>query len=111
MLDDPAIVVEAEDVDSGPVPIPGPLLVAMQDDEIVLGDRPFEVHPFARIIPRHTLEVLDERFLAIGHFRVVLYVDVSGLLLDGLRWLTPVEHQVVEGHDGFLVILESVAHQ
>ena len=58
MLDDPALVVEAEDVDASPV------LVARS----------------------HALEVLDEGLLAVGYFRVVLGVDSSGVFFDGFSW-------------------------
>lgn len=44
MLDDPASVVEAEDVDAGPILIVGPLLVAVEHDEVPLRDPALEAN-------------------------------------------------------------------
>ena len=70
------LVVEAEDVDAGPVRLAGPLLVAVEDDVAPLGDRPLHVHALAGMLARHPLEELDERLLAVGDAGVVLDVDV-----------------------------------
>ena len=43
MLDDLAVVVQAEDVDPGPVAVTRPLLVAVENDVVALGDGPLEV--------------------------------------------------------------------
>ena len=69
----PALV-EAKDVDAGPVAVAGPVLIAVQHDEVALGNDPPELDPFARILTRHPLEVLDERRLAVGDHRIVLRV-------------------------------------
>lgn len=66
MLDDPAVVIEAEDVDAGPVPVAGPLLPAVENDVVSLGNHAFEVNPLAWILARQALELLDERVLAVG---------------------------------------------
>jgi hypothetical protein len=45
VLDDLALGVQPEDVDTGVVVITGPSLVAVQDDEVPLSDSPDEVDP------------------------------------------------------------------
>jgi hypothetical protein len=47
VLDDLAVAVEAEDVDSRVVLATGPALVAVQDDEVALGDRALELDALA----------------------------------------------------------------
>src|SRR5439155_12677943 len=42
VLDDPSIVVEADDVNAGPVPVAGPLLIAVDDDVVAFGDHRLE---------------------------------------------------------------------
>ena len=84
MLDDLAVVVEPEDVDAGVLVVAGPGLVAVQDDEVALGDHPLELDSLARVLRRHPLEVVDERLLAVADLRVVLDVLGTGVALDGL---------------------------
>ncbi len=84
----------------GVVLVAGPLLVAMQDDEVAFRDRALEVNALAGILPRHPLEVRDEGGLAVGDVRVVLDIVVARIAADGLRRLALVEHQVVERDDG-----------
>src|SRR4030095_2176395 len=43
VLDDLAVAVDAEDVDPGVVVVARPALVAVQDDEVCLGDGPLEL--------------------------------------------------------------------
>ena len=45
MLNDLARLVEAKDVDAGPVAIAGPVLVAVQHDEVTLGNDPPDFDP------------------------------------------------------------------
>ena len=69
---------------SHPVSVTGPLLVTMQHDKAVLRDHAPEMHALARILLGHPLEVRDERLLTIGHLWIVLGVDITDVLLDGL---------------------------
>ena len=39
----------------------------VKNNEVALAENPHEVHPFARVLPRHPLEIGDERRLAVGH--------------------------------------------
>jgi hypothetical protein len=104
MLDDLAVVIEAEDVDSGVVLIARPGLVAMEDDVFILRDRALERDSLARILPRHPLEVRDEGRRAIADPRVVLGVGGADIPLDRFARLRLVEHQVVERHRVPLVL-------
>src|SRR5439155_19851948 len=58
VLDDPSLVVEAEDVDARPIPVAGPLLIAVGDDVVALGDHAFELVLLAWVLASHSLEVL-----------------------------------------------------
>ena len=110
MLDDLAVLIETEDVDPSPVSITGPFLMAMQHDEVALGDDTLEVDALPGELPRHSLEVLDERVLAVGYFRVVLNVLFARVLLDGLGRTTLIEHQIVELSHHLLVSLCPITH-
>jgi hypothetical protein len=86
----------------------GHLLVAVQHDEVSLGDDALEGDVLARVVPGHALEVGDEALLAVGDVRVVL--GVAGTCVRGDRVGRPagVEHRLVEGDDGVLVALQRV---
>jgi hypothetical protein len=47
VLDDLAVLIQAKNIDPGPITFPWPLLVAVQDDEIPLSDSSFEFDPLA----------------------------------------------------------------
>jgi hypothetical protein len=106
VLDDLPALVEAEDVDAGPVAVPGPSLEAVQHDVGALGDRALDVHALVRVFPGHPGEELDEPGLAVGDAGVVLDVDVAHVPLDRLGGPALIEHQVIEGHRVPLVLLE-----
>ncbi len=84
VLDDPAVVVEAEDVDSGVVVVAGPTLVAVQHDQVAFGDGALELDVLAGVLRRHPVEAVDEGLLAIGDLGVVLAVLRPCVALDGL---------------------------
>src|SRR5216684_5000133 len=105
-----AVVVEAEDVDTGPVGIAGPCLVAVQHHVAPLGDDALELDMLARILGGHTYKVVDEGLLAVADVGVVLNVRVARVERDGLGGAALVEHQVVEGDDALLVPLEGDGH-
>jgi hypothetical protein len=89
---DLALIIEPEDVDSGPHMITGPILPTMKDHFVALGDHPFEFHTFAGIIASGFLEIRDEPFLAISDTRIVLDVLLSRIPLDCLPRTTLIEH-------------------
>ena len=60
MLDDPAVVGQAENVDAGVILVAGPVLEAMQDDVVSLGEDAFELDALAGVLARHAPEVVDE---------------------------------------------------
>jgi hypothetical protein len=91
-----AVVVEAKDVDPRIFMIAWPHLVTVEHDEIAFCDSSLEVNRFPWVFRVHPLEVLDERFLSISNFGIVLDVDVTGIFLDGFAGLALIEHQVVE---------------
>ena len=103
MLDNLSIGVQAKDVDAGPITIVRPVLVAVQNDEVLIGEYSAELHSFSGIRVSHPLEVVDERVLAIGDHRIVLSVRRSYVSSYRFAWLRVVEHQVVEcGDSGFV---------
>ncbi len=85
-----AVVLQAEDVDTGVVVIAGPDLVAVEHDEVALGDDPLELLALAWILARHAFEVVDEGLLRVPDVRVVLDADVAREPLDGLGGMAPV---------------------
>src|SRR5438874_5083423 len=58
VLDDLAGLIESKDVDAGPVPIVGPVLVAGEDHEITVREHASEFDPLTGVLARHPLEVL-----------------------------------------------------
>ena len=40
VFDDLAVIIETEDIDAGPVAVSWPLLIAVQDDELTIGQHP-----------------------------------------------------------------------
>ncbi len=83
MLDDFAVVIQPEDIDACPITIARPLLITMENDIAVLGNHPLEVNALAGVFLCHAHEIRDEGFLAIGHSRIVLNVDLTGVAGDG----------------------------
>jgi hypothetical protein len=49
MLHNLAAGIEPEDVDARPIPVPRPVLKAVEHDVVALGDHPLEFHPLARV--------------------------------------------------------------
>jgi hypothetical protein len=100
VLDDLALVIEPKDIDPRPIAIPGPLLVAVQHNEVFVGQYSPEFDAFARVLAGHTFEIFDERILSVGNDRVVLGVGGADVPSHCFGRLALVEHQVVEGDDG-----------
>lgn len=85
MLDNLALVVEAEIVHPSVFLESRPLLVAVKDDEVALGDGSFELHSLAWVLSDHPVEVVHERLFPVGNFGVVLgVVEQLDDLLAGL---------------------------
>ena len=105
VLDDPAIVIEPEDIDASPLAVAWPVLIAVQHNECAVREHPSKLDALAGIFLGHPGEVVNEGILAISHHRVVLRVGGTDESLDCLRWLGPVEHQVVEVGDLTFVAL------
>lgn len=61
MLDDLAVLIEAENIDARPVLITvrGPFLVAMENDTVSFRDGTLEVHAFAWVFRSHALESIN----------------------------------------------------
>jgi len=69
-----------------------PLLMAMQHHVVTISQDFLKANPFAGILAGHSLEVLDERILAISHLRIVLYVLSSYVPFNREAGIAPVEH-------------------
>ena len=88
-----------------------PFLMTVQDHEITFGNDAFEVHPFARIIPRHALEIRNKGLLAVGYLRVVLGVSCTGIVFHRLGRFALIKHQIIKSQDIVLVARKRfVAH-
>ena len=105
MLDDSAVLVESEDVDSGVVVISRPLLMTVENDMVSLRERPLEYDSLAGVFGGHPLEVVDESLLTIGNIWIVLDVFVPDESLYRFAWLALIKHQVVKGSRAFLVAI------
>lgn len=105
MFDDLPGRCEPEDVDAGVVMVARPMLQAMQDDKVALGDHTMDCHVLARPFTGHALEICDEPVDAVRHMRIVLDIDVADITLDRLAGATLVEHQFIEGDDVGLVAM------
>jgi hypothetical protein len=64
VLNDPARVIETEDVHPRILQVPRPDLVAVQDHMVTVGKRPLELDPLPGVVLRCPDEVIDERLLA-----------------------------------------------
>lgn len=71
----------------------GPVLEAMQNDQIALCNGPFDLDPLARPLPRHSLKIIYEADLAGCDMGVVLYVVITSISLDCLARFAVVEHE------------------
>ena len=59
-----------------------PLLVAAENDVVFFRDHALEFDALARILLRHPLEVIDERFLSVTDLGIVLDVGIANVQLD-----------------------------
>jgi hypothetical protein len=71
---------------------PGLLLVAVQDHIFLFSDNSSELDTFARVLPRHTLEVFNESLFAVSDGWVVLNVYIASIALDRIGRLALIEH-------------------
>ena len=92
MLHNFAVFVEAKNIYPCIILISRPLLMAMQHNEVTLGNYSFEVNLLFGEFRVQSLEVLDESILTITDVGIVLDVFVANVLLDGLAWLTSIKH-------------------
>jgi hypothetical protein len=59
----------------------------------------------------HPLEVFDKRFFSVRNVRVVLYVFVARVQLDGFTRFALIEHQVIEGLCVSFISIRIFSHQ
>ncbi len=83
MFHDLTVIIKPENIHAGIVVIAGPVLMAMQDHEIALGDCAFERYAFSRILAGHALEVVDKRLFTIGDMGIVLGIVGTGIPVYG----------------------------
>ena len=74
MLNNLALVIEAENVNPRIVVVTWPVLETVEHDKVSFGDRPLELYSLIGIAAGHPLEVLHEGFLTIAHSGIVLDV-------------------------------------
>src|SRR5439155_20013932 len=60
VFNDFAVVIESKNIDAGPIGVPRPLLITMQDHVVAFGKDPFEMHALAWILLSHSGEVVNE---------------------------------------------------
>jgi len=109
MLDDFAVAIEAEDINSSVLEPFGPDLVAMQNHQIAFRDGAFYIDPLARVFTGHAFEIIDEGFFACPDVRIVLDVVVADEVLYRTPRLARVEHQFVK-NDGISPVGIQIRH-
>ena len=110
VLNDFAVVVEAEDVNHRFAAfLRGVLAVDVDDDQIVLRHDALDVGVRLRVLLEEGAEGINERLAAVGHARIVLDVGLGDVFFDRLVQLVLIEGEFVEGDDVFLVAREVVA--
>ena len=110
VLDDLAFLIETENVDACIVRSLWPELVTMQDHVVNVLKGALDLYVFARVFPRHPLEVVDEGVLAVCDVRIVPSVLRSGEARDRFTKATVIEHHLVEGND-IRLISSWIAHR
>lgn len=108
MFDDPTFLIDANDIDAGVVVIARPVLMAMEDHMMPLGDNPLEGHALLWAVGGHAGEVVDKSIFAVGNMWIVLGVDSPDISIGGLARLALIEHQSIEGHSLRLVRFEAI---
>jgi len=108
VFDDLSPVVEPEDVDPRIIVISRPVLEAVKNDILTLGDHPLDLDPLAGPLARHPLEITDKTVLARRDVRIVLNIVVADIQLDRLFRLALVEHHQVEGDHIRLVAFQNL---
>src|SRR5262245_15552155 len=74
VFDDLAVVIKTENIDAGPITVSWPLLIAVQDNELTIGQHPAKLDGLPRVLARHAFEVRNECVLAVGDHRIVLSI-------------------------------------
>jgi hypothetical protein len=111
MLDDLALLIQAEDVDSDPIIVAGPFLAGVQHHVVAFGDGALEEHLLAGVILAQAGEVIDKALLAIPYGGIMLNIGSPGVQGNGFGWLVLVEHQVVKGFGCFFILFELAGHR
>ena len=94
VLDDLAVVVQPENVDTRPGMVAWPVLPAVQDDKVAFGDSADEIDALVGELTSCVLKVIDKGLLAIAHARIVLDVFCTNVALDGVTRTRLIEHQI-----------------
>src|SRR5919109_2426189 len=110
MLHNLTIVVEPKYINTRPIAVARPFLMTMQDDIIALSENSLKANTLTRVLFRHSLEILDESRLAVGHSGIVLDVNVARILLDRFSGVTLVEHEIVKSHHVLFIPLKLIRH-
>ena len=74
------------------VMIARPVLEAVKNDILTLGDSPLHLDPLTGPLARHSLEISDEAFLPRRDVRIVLNIVFTDIVLNGLIRFALVEH-------------------
>ncbi len=105
MLYNLAVVREAEEINSRIVVVAWPMLEAVQNDVVAVGQDPFELDPLAGVFACHAFEIVDKCLFAVADTGIVLDIHVSDVFLDSLGRSALIEHQVVKGDHVLLVAI------
>ena len=96
MFDHFSVIIESENINSRIIVVTWPMLMAVQYDKVALGNSSDNFHMFARILPCHTFEILNEGLNSIADIRVVLNVRVANKALYCLTRPALVKHECIE---------------
>ena len=107
---DPSLLVEAKDVHARVVVIARPVLVALEDDEVALLDRPLELNPLAGEIAAMRSKYSISGSATVASEGFVLAVRVADVSLHRFAGPRIVEQQVIERNRRPLVLLWRRCH-
>jgi len=108
VFNDFAFVIQSEDVNPGVVVVAWPVLEAVKNNKLTLGNGSLDLDAFAWPLAGHSLEISDETVLSRRNVWIMLSVDVADITFDGLEWSTLIEHELVKSDYIFLVAFQSV---
>ena len=107
MLHDFTGAVASEDIYCRIVIASRPVLTAVNDNKVALGDSAFYIDVFAGKLACHSFEISNKPCPAAFDMRIMLNVIITDITLHSSARLAIIEHQLVESDDVRLVLFNT----